>query len=161
MATLVKKKTSFDKDDFEFVKREMIKAIAKDDDGNMMFNPEKYNKMCRIVYSKNGKPENMAIKIKRKVNDEIIEEEVLTSDYTVQELAKLIAESAALGDYSLFSPDEEDVTLAEKYKEKYNNLNMKKISSEEEGYTKSKELKFKTNKKEFVIQFKTSTENNK
>ena len=153
MGEVVSKKTSFSKEDFEFVKREMIKAVSEDEFGNMRFNPDKYNEMCKIIYSKDGKPEDMAIRIKRKVNGKVIEEDVLTSKYTTKELAHLIAESAELGDYSLYSPDKQDLVLTEKYSDS----NMKKVqSTNEEGYSTSKELKFKTNKKEFVIQYKTS-----
>lgn len=151
---LVNKK-AFTKEDFEFVKKSMIEAVSIDENGNRIFNPEKYNSMCKLIYSEDGKPVDMAITIKRKVDGKVIEESILSSKYDVKELAKLIAESAELGDYSLYE-DKEDLMIVDTP----NYSNMKKIdSSDAEGYSTSKELKFKTNKKEFVFQYKSNAVN--
>lgn len=155
MKTDLVNKKAFTKEDFEFVKKSMIEAVSIDENGCRIFNPEKYNNMCKLIYSEDGKPIDIAITIKRKVDDKVVEESVLSSKYDIKELAKLIAESAELGDYSLYE-DKEDlmITNASNYS------NMREIdNSDAEGYSTSKELKFKTNKKEFVFQYKSNTVN--
>ena len=110
MGATMNKRATHTPEQFEFIKKQLIKGVSVGRNGEQLFNPDKYNEMCEIVYDENGTPTGMAIKLKRLVNNKIVEEKVLANDYSVKELSSMINESANLGDFSLFT-DQEDLEV--------------------------------------------------
>lgn len=137
------------REDLEFVHKSVIEAVSVDSNGNKLFNSEKFTDMCELVFDDNGNLKDVAMKLKRRVNDRIVEEKVLTSNYSVQELSEMINESVRLGDYSLFS-DEKDISLNDRYSEE----NMTEVKSKKDSsFAKKKELNFKLGKKEVTVKY--------
>lgn len=91
------------KEDYEAVKKAVLEAVSKDLNGNRIFNPDKYNEMCNIKYSSQGKPVDMIVTVKKMVGGEIVSEQIsMKENYDNPKLHEVLVESSCLDGGSLY-----------------------------------------------------------
>lgn len=91
------------KEDYEAVKKAVLEAVSKDLNGNRIFNPDKYNKMCNIKYSNKGEPIDMVVTVKRMVEGRVVSEQMsMKENYDNPRLHEVLFESSCLDGGSLY-----------------------------------------------------------
>ena len=84
------------KEAYEAAYKELLKAMAQDLSGEILFDADKYYNMSKIVYSKDGAPEDLIISVKKEVDGKIVTRELSVKSMSKEALRDALAENTRL-----------------------------------------------------------------
>ena len=94
--TVNTKKVNIDKEAFDFLHKEMLKAMSKDLADNTLFDAEKYGEITKVKYSEDGIPEDIIVTVKKIIEGRIVDVEMSVKNSTKDELKLAFVENSRL-----------------------------------------------------------------
>lgn len=87
-----REKTNVDKETFEFLHKEILKAFSIDLAGNKLFDAEKFGEISRVEFSKDGIPKDFILTLKKEIKGKIVNINMSVKNSTKEELERALKE---------------------------------------------------------------------